>query len=108
MMHLAAVIALFDNLTEAELTAWVARSWVSPAEAGGAPVFSEIDIARIRLIYDLHHTMAVPDDSLPLVLSLLDQVHTLRATLAALAEALQDQPPEIQAMVRNALEHRRP
>jgi chaperone modulatory protein CbpM len=106
MMRLSAVIALFDNLSEAELAAWVARQWVQPAEANGEPVFAEIDIARIRLIHDLHHAMAVPEETLPLVLSLLDQVHALRGTLNTVAAALRDQPPEIQAIVRTALDRR--
>jgi chaperone modulatory protein CbpM len=107
MMRLATVIALFDDLSEAELTTWVSRHWVRPQGDEGDWIFAEPDLARIRLIHDLHRTMAVPEDTLPLVLSLLDQLHTLRGTLAAVAEALHDQPPEIQAIVRQALDRRR-
>jgi chaperone modulatory protein CbpM len=108
MMRLATVIALFDDLSEAELSIWIARQWVEPAGEEGDWRFAEPHLARIRLIHDLHRTMAVPEDTLPLVLSLLDQLHTLRGTLAAVAEALADQPPEIQAIVRAALDRRQP
>jgi len=106
MMRVAAVIALFDDLSAAELGVWVARQWVRPADHGGEPLFGEPDIARVRLIHDLHRAMAIQEDTLPLVLSLIDQLHALRGTLAAVTEVLRDQPPEIQAILREALERR--
>jgi len=48
---------------------------------GNKPVFSELDIARIRLILDLRATMDVEERSVSLVLSLLDQLYTTRRQL---------------------------
>jgi len=106
-MRMQAVITLFDDLAETELVAWVERRWVRPSLEGNELVFHDIDIARVRLIHDLRRDMAVPEETLPLVLSLLDQVHTLHGTLAAIADVLADQPPEVREILRIALERRR-
>ncbi len=39
--------------------------------------------------------MAVPDDTMPLVLSLLDQVYTLRGQMRAIARAVEGQPEAV-------------
>jgi len=62
-------------------------------------VFAEIDIARIRLIRDLRIDLDVDEGTLPLVLSLLDQVYGLRRSLKAMGRVLGDQPPEVRAAV---------
>ena len=82
-MHITAVLALFADLPEAELTSWITRGWVLPdpasAAAGSAQwEFHDIDIARVRLIHDLHRAMAIDEATMPLVLSLLDQIYDLR------------------------------
>src|SRR5262249_4907317 len=77
VMDAAAVVALFPGLTLVELTAWVERGWVIPDAAGTALEFREIDVARVRLIHDLRSDMEVGEDTVPLVLSLLDQVYEL-------------------------------
>jgi chaperone modulatory protein CbpM len=107
MMRLRSVVAMFDGLGEAELVAWVERRWVQPGEDPAGPVFAEVDVARVRLIHDLRHGLDVPEDTLPLVLSLLDQVHALRGTLSAVAAAMEGQPPEVRAALGAALERRR-
>ena len=75
MMQITAVTALFADLGEAELVAWIERGWVRPdAEEAGRWVFHDIDVARVHLVHDLRRQMAVPEETVPLVLSLLDQV----------------------------------
>ncbi|MBI3706904.1 MAG: hypothetical protein HY246_04390 [Proteobacteria bacterium] len=105
MMRLEAVVALFPDLETVELSGWIERRWVLPEPAaGGDWAFDEIDVARVRLIYDLHHDLGVADEAVPLVLSLLDQVYELRRRLKAIMRALADQPHEVQAAVLAALE----
>lgn len=103
MMRVDAVLAQFADLDEVELTGWVARAWVRPERDGEALVFQEIDIARVRLVYDLRRGMAVPEDTMPLVLSLLDQLHCLHGAMVAVTEALADQPQPVRDAVRAAL-----
>jgi chaperone modulatory protein CbpM len=83
MMRLQAVALLFRDLDREELAGWVARRWVRPEPAGDDFLFADVDVARVRLIHDLRRAMDVPEDTVPLVLSLLDQIYELRAALAA-------------------------
>jgi chaperone modulatory protein CbpM len=99
-MRIDAVLALFSDLDEAELHLWIERRWVrpEPAEAGSWS-FQEIDIARVRLVYDLSRSCDVGAEMLPLVLSLVDQVYGLRADLKALTSAIDAQPEPVRAAI---------
>ena len=66
-------------------------------------MFQEIDVARVRLILDFRHTMAVPEEAMPLVLSLLDQVYTLRSQMRAVARAVETQPEPVRSAIMAAL-----
>jgi chaperone modulatory protein CbpM len=103
MMRVTAVVALFPDLPEAELVSWVERGWVRPEGTEPDWVFQEIDVARVRLIHDFGRAMAVPDDTMPLVLSLLDQVYTLRGQMRALARAVEGQPEAVRDAILAAL-----
>jgi chaperone modulatory protein CbpM len=104
MMPLDAVIALFPDLEAAELGGWIEQRWVQPERAASdAWVFYEIDVARVRLIYDLRRQLDTPVETIPLVLSLLDQVYELRRKLKVMTRALESQPPDVQAAILEAL-----
>lgn len=100
MMHLTAVAALFSDLGEPELLAWIDRGWIQPADS---PVFAEIDVARVRLIHDLRTLMRIEDETIPMVLSLLDQVYTLRGQLRAVLRAVDAQPEPVRAAILTAM-----
>lgn len=111
MMRFDAVIALFPDLDAVELTAWIEQRWVQPEPAEDKVwIFHDIDVARVRLIYDLRHGMETPEETLPMLLSLLDQVYELRRKLRAVTQALENQPPEIRsallAVLRNGEERK--
>lgn len=102
-MRLAAVIALVPEVGAEELADWIGRGWVLP---GGEPPdwsFAEIDVARIRLLRDLRHALAVEEETLPLVLSLLDQVYDLRRALSATLAAAGTLPPPAREALLAAL-----
>jgi chaperone modulatory protein CbpM len=103
MMRVTAVVALFPDLRESELLSWVDRGWVRPEGDEPDFVFQEIDIARVRLIHDFRHSMSVAEDTMPLVLSLLDQVYTLRGQLQAVARAVEGQPEAVRASILTAI-----
>jgi chaperone modulatory protein CbpM len=103
MMRFTAVVALFPDLREAELLSWVERGWVRPEGTEPDLVFQDIDVARVRLIRDFRHTMAVSEETMPLVLSLLDQVYTLRGQMRAIARAVEGQPEPVRAAILAAL-----
>lgn len=105
-MRLAAVIALVPDVSAAELEDWIGRGWVLPQGEKPDWSFAEIDVARIRLLRDLHHTMGVETESLPLVLSLLDQLYDLRYALDALLDATATLPPAERQALLAALRQR--
>jgi chaperone modulatory protein CbpM len=103
MMAFSEVIALFSDLEAGELTAWIERGWVQPErDAGGLWSFREIDVARVRLVYDLHRTFEPHEDTLALLLALLDQVYDLRREVKALTGALEAQSPPLRAAILDA------
>jgi len=103
MMRFTAVVALFPDLRESELLGWVERGWVRPGGTDPDWVFQEIDVARVRMIRDFRHAMAVPEETMPLVLSLLDQVYTLRGQMQAIARAVEGQPEAVRAAILAAI-----
>jgi chaperone modulatory protein CbpM len=82
MIHIDAVVARFGSLDAAQIADWVARGWVHAEGASQADWrFADIDIARLHLVRELSVDLALDDETIPLVLSLLDQVYSLRRTL---------------------------
>ena len=100
-MQITAVTALFADLGETELVAWIERGWVRPdAGDAGAWVFHDIDVARVHLVHDLRRQMEVAEETMPLVLSLLDQVYELRSRLKSVMRAVEAQPEAVRAAIR--------
>lgn len=77
MITVAMVLARVPGLDEQRLRLWIAEEWVRPMRRSGEPVFEEIDLARVQLIFDLDR-MDVGLGAMPVVLSLLDQLHEHR------------------------------
>jgi chaperone modulatory protein CbpM len=104
MIRIDAVIARFPSLDEPQIADWVARGWVHAEGASRAEwVFTEIDIARLHLLRDLHVDLALDEESLPLVLSLLDQVYSLRRTLRSIMDVVEEAPEDVRRRVFTAL-----
>ena len=71
---------------------WVDAGWLAPRGASGEWTFSEIDLARTRLIQDLTGDLGVNDEGIPIILDLVDQLHGLRRILGELLVVLRAQP----------------
>ncbi|WP_049974085.1 hypothetical protein [Azospirillum sp. B4] len=119
LLTLEAVTARFPDVAAREIHWWVAQGWVRPdgvypdgvdPDGDHAPEhaadwrFHPVDVARVGLIRDLSHDMGVADDTLPLVLSLIDQVYGLRAALRGVAGVLDRLPPDVRQVVLAATE----
>lgn len=89
------VIGLVQGLSRRRLRQWVEMGWVLPALGEAGPSFSDIDVARARLILHLQRDMKISSDAVPLVLSLMDQVYGLRRELRRLARAVEAQPDTV-------------
>jgi chaperone modulatory protein CbpM len=102
MKTLTEVVIAVGRIEQAELIRWVELGWVAPGRSPAAQpewLFSEVDEARIRMICDLRHDMMVEEDTMPLVLSLLDQVYALRHQMNALTSAVQGQPADVRSAI---------
>jgi chaperone modulatory protein CbpM len=88
------------------LRAWVRKGWIRPEAKEGSPVFAEIDVARVTLLKELCDELAIEEDTVDVLISLLDQVHSLRRELKALAHAVEHQPERVRldiARIHHAL-----
>ena len=103
MTSFEAVIRLVGGLEEEELRRWIAERWVLPEGGAGGYIFHEVDVARVRLICELRHDLAIDEEAMPVVLRLLDQVYSLRRRLRATIDAIDAQPAEIRAALRARL-----
>jgi chaperone modulatory protein CbpM len=77
------------------LEGWVAAGWLMPSTSDAQPTFTEVDLARARLIQDLRKDIGVNDDGVGVILDLLDQLHGLRSTLFDLLTAIRSQPEHL-------------
>ncbi len=106
MYGIEEVVARVRGLTRERVVAWVERTWVCPASGEQGLVFDDIDIARMALICQLRDELQVDREAIPVVLSLIDQLHGLRRELRALVRAIEAQPgpvrEDIIARVRQA------
>ena len=91
-----------EHLSVQRLHNWIRLGWVRPERHEGAPLFQEVDVARVRLLRDLEYEFEFDEDTVPLVLSLLDQVHDLRHELRSLAAAVEEQSPGVRERIANA------
>ena len=71
---------------------WVDAGWLAPRGAGGEWTFSEIDLARTRLIQDLTGDLGVNEEGVAIILGLIDQLHGLRGALGAILVTVRAQP----------------
>jgi chaperone modulatory protein CbpM len=108
MIGEAELCAMFKVLDTDTLREWLAAGLVRGAGAG--PVrFDEADVARVRLICELRYDLDVEETSLPLVLSLVDQLYDLRRSMRAIAVAVSEQPGEVRVQISaRARRHLRP
>lgn len=107
MIHITVVTERFPELTQPRIVDWVARGWV---RAEGAPqdwAFTERDVDRLLLLWELNVDLAIDRDALGVVLSLLDQVTSLRAALSAVAGEWDGAPEPLRQRVADALDRSR-
>jgi chaperone modulatory protein CbpM len=106
MIGFDSLLQEIDALDAAELTLWIDSGWVRPEGEPGNWLFHEVDVARVRLIVEIRHDLAIDAEAVPVVLSLLDQLYGLRRELGALCGAVGAQPEPIRQAIAAALRKR--
>jgi len=104
MITLDALLRKLDGLDSIQLSHWIERGWVRPErEIGvGGYLFGEFDVARVELIRELRG-LDIDDDTMPLVLGLLDQMYSLRRRIRLVQDAIMAQAPEVQQSILEAV-----
>ena len=97
------LLAAVERLHVETLHRWIAHGWVAAAEHDGSYVFEEVDVARVRLICDLVYDIEMDEESLPVVLSLLDQLHDARRVLKRMTSVIDQLPEEMRREIAAAL-----
>ncbi len=103
MLTLVQLLATVEGLKSEQIAAWIGEGFVVPDRIEGEIVFAEIDVARVRLIYELETDLALDNEAVALLLSLLDKVYTLRNRVRALSDAIAKQSPEVQEAIFSSL-----
>lgn len=100
------LIRQVQGLTITELRFCVERGWIEPSAGATGAGYLEIDVARVRLIRELRHDLAIDDEAIPLLLSLMDRVHGLRRELRVVTEAVAELPEPMRERVALAVQRR--
>jgi chaperone modulatory protein CbpM len=91
------------TLTAIHIERWIARGLVHRAASAEQDALEPIDVARLRLLNELADDLGLDDDTVEAVVTLIDQVHTLRTELKLVASAIAEQPPATRATITAAL-----
>ena len=94
------VVARITEVTVVQLRTYVARGWIAPSADLGGLTYDEIDLARIRLVHELYDQLAIDEETLPVVLKLMDQLYGTRRELKALVQAVDKEDEDVRKRIR--------
>ncbi len=103
MLSLEDVVDTIDILQAEDLVTWIDCGWVLPARHQDSYRFTEIDVARVRLISEMVYECQIEVDAMPVVLGLLDQVYELRRQLHSVVQAIEAQPSDIREKISQTI-----
>jgi chaperone modulatory protein CbpM len=66
------------------LNTWIEEEWLVPSGTSLELSFTEVDIARARLVRDLQMDFGVNDEGVGVILNLVDQIYGMRRALMEL------------------------
>ena len=98
------LLAAISTLQRGDIETWISEGLVTPQQEAGTLHFTEMECARVRLICTLHYELEIETETLPTVLSLLDQLYDTRQRLLSLTAAVAAQDKTVQAAILAALE----
>jgi chaperone modulatory protein CbpM len=106
MMSQRELVDAIETLDEQALQRWIDLGWVLPLRDTGSLHFDPSDVARVRLICELHYELRIEEDSMTVVLSLMDQLYATRRALGALSSAVAAEPDDVRARITALLEQK--
>jgi len=96
-------IVVVTRLTRARLVRYIEHDLVRPQHGAGGFLFDPADIARLELLCDLSEDLEMDEAALGVVVTLIDQVHSLRRDLTTVLRAIDAQPADLRARIAQAL-----
>ena len=97
------VIEAVSSLTQIRLTSFVQAGFVQPMHTGEGPGYRQIDLARLDLLCELSEQLELEESALEIVMSLVDQLHGVRAELRAVLDAVATEPDDVRSRIASAL-----
>jgi chaperone modulatory protein CbpM len=104
MTHVDDLLAAITVLQRRDIEIWIREGLVAPQQEAGTLHFTDMECARVRLICTLHYELEIEAETLPTVLSLVDQLYDTRRRLLSLTAAVTAQDQDVQAAILAALE----
>ena len=104
MMRVDDLVEAISALQRSDLEAWIREELVVPRQEAGTLLFTDMECARVRLICTLRYELEIDPDTLPVVLSLVDQLYDARQRLLSLTAAVAAQDQAVQAAIVAAME----
>jgi chaperone modulatory protein CbpM len=99
MIGIDDLVQAISALQRGDLEAWIREELVAPREEAGILLFTDMEYARVRLICTLHYELEIDAETLPVVLSLLDQLYDTRQQLLSLTAAVAAQEKDVQEAI---------
>ncbi|MEC5293920.1 MULTISPECIES: hypothetical protein [unclassified Aurantimonas] len=103
MTGIDALVAAISALQRKDLETWLRDELVAAESDAGTLTFSDMECARIRFICALHYDLEIDAETLPVVLTLADQLYETRQRLLSLTAAVAAQDEPIQKAIIAAL-----
>ena len=92
-------IAAVAGLTPALLGDFQRADLITPTHVPDGLMFRSVDLARLELLCDLVDQFDLDTDALGVVIGLIDQLHTARLRLFAMARAIEAEPQDFRHRV---------
>lgn len=99
MKRFEELIVELSPLSEEDLHRWIDDAWVRPTLDSNTYFFSDVDVARVRMICDIHYSYSVEEETMPLILSLIDQLYATRRSVRQLTDAVAEQPADVREAI---------
>jgi len=103
MIRETELIAQYTCLERHVLVLWIDEGVIAPHRDDVGYLFDRIDQARVELACDLHYRMGLDHASLPVILSLIDQLHDARNCLRTMTKAVAAQPDHVQQEIERLI-----
>ena len=103
MMRVDDLVETISALQRSDLDVWIREDLVAPRQEDGSLLFTDMECARVRLICTLHYELEIDAETLPVVLSLLDQLYDTRQRLLSLTAAVAAQDQAVQTAILAAM-----